>query len=409
MPADPITPGLAAAWSNTAPTVYGVASRFIAAVRAQGNQNLSSTMSATFDGVGMQGTAATVQNRAVLVTAQTTTSQNGIYVASNQGTSVNISSAFDAGGNKTHSGLVAGRLYFWGKQNGTSCTNGTQTLNENGLIVASPSGTLTFTGPASTGQTDFLNEAVLGRYSLFDAPNEFPLELVVAVTGGTSASTWWQLTSTVTTVGTSPVVFEQITVSSLDVGLEDNAWDNTAPDNRTPANATAFDNTGPGNKTPNNAAAFDNTGAENSFDPLLEAPFSMTNTPPDGKTPANAAAWDNTGATALVLQGEQPPFAGITTPASPTAADHTTTLVAGTNYLVQIGSRAAPVTITLPNPGSLAQRIEIADVSGQAATHAITVNGGTRDIETTGQTSYIIDRNDAVLALSYTGSKWKIL
>jgi hypothetical protein len=71
--------------------------------------------------------------------------------------------------------------------------------------------------------------------------------------------------------------------------------------------------------------------------------------------------------------------------------------------------RLAPVTINLPNPGSLAQRIEIADISGQGATQAITVNGGTRDIETAGQTSYTIDRNDAVLVLSYTGTKWKIL
>jgi hypothetical protein len=188
-------------------------------------------------------------------------------------------------------------------------------------------------------------------------------------------------------------VFSQITVASSDVGFEDNPYDNTAPDPKTPANATVFDNTLPQSTTI----------------PLLNAPIAMTNTAPDGKTPSTAAAFDNTAAAALVLQGEQSPVAGITTPASPTAVNHSATLVAGTNYLVQVGARLAPVTVTLPDPGSLAQRIEIADITGQAATHAITVNGGIRDIETAGQTSYTIDRNDAVLVLSYTGAKWKIL
>jgi len=389
MPADPITPGLAAAWSNSTPTIYGVPSRFTAVVRAQSNLTLAAALSGTLDGVSLQGTAATVSSRAVLVTAQSTTSQNGIYVAAAGATSVDISASFGAG-TKTQTGLTAGRLYYWSQANGYNVTNGTETLTVSGLIAASPSGTLTFQGPASTGQADQLNEAVLARLNLFDAPNEFPVELIVAVTGGTSANTWWQLTSTVTTVGTSPVIFAQITVGSLDVGLEDNPFDNTPPGAATPNNATAFDNTSPVPVMPNLSQSF-------------------VNSTPDNKTPGNAAAFDNTGATALVLQGETSPVAGITTPASPTAVDHTATLVAGTNYLVQVGARLAPVTINLPNPGSLAQRIEIADISGQGATQAITVNGGTRDIETAGQTSYTIDRNDAVLVLSYTGTKWKIL
>jgi hypothetical protein len=226
--------------------------------------------------------------------------------------------------------------------------------------------------------------------SLFDAPNEFPVELVVNVTGGTSANTWWQLTSTVTSVGSSPVIFTQITVASLDVGFEDNPFDNTPPVNATVAEAAPYDNTSPTPVMPNLSQSF-------------------VNATPDGKTPSNATAFDNTAAAALVLQGEQSPVAGITTPASPTAVIHSATLVAGTNYLVQVGARLAPVTVTLPDPGSLAQRIEIADITGQAGTHAITVNAGSRDIETAGQTSYTIDRNDAVLVLSYTGAKWKIL
>lgn len=389
MPADPITPGLAAAWSNSTPTIYGVPSRSTAVVRAQSNLTLAASLSGTLDGVSLQGTAATIASRAVLVTAQSTPAQNGIYVTASGATSVNITASF-GGGTKVVTLLTPGRLYYWFQFNGYNVTNGTETLTESGYIAASPAGTLTFQGPASTPQSDTLNEAMLARMSLFDAPNEFPVELVVNVTGGTSANTWWQLTSTVTTVGSSQIIFTQITVGSLDVGTEDNV----------------FDNTPPGAATPNNAAAFDNTSPVPVMPSLSQ---SFVNATPDGKTPGTAAAFDNTPATALVLQGETSPVAGITTPASPTAVDHTFTLVAGTNYLVQVGARLAPVTVTLPNPGSLAQRIEIADISGQGATQAITVNGGTRDIETAGQTSYTIDRNDAVLALSYTGTKWKIL
>jgi hypothetical protein len=389
MPADPITPGLAAAWSNTSPAAYGVPSRFTAAVRAQSNQSIGSTLTSTFDGVSLQGTLATVSNRAVLLTAQSTPAQNGIYVTGAGAVSVAITDSFGAG-TKTVTTLVAGRLYYWIPQNGYNVTNGTETLTVAGFIAASGAGSLTFQGPAGQSQSDSLYEAGLVRLSLFDAPNEFPVELVVNVTGGTSANTWWQLTSTVVTVGSSAITFSQITVSSLDVGAEDNPFDNTPPDTKTPSNATAFDNTQPVPVMPSLSQSF-------------------VNSTPDGKTPSLSTAFDNTPATALVLQGETSPVAGITTPASPTAVTHLATLTAGTNYLVQVGARLAPVTITLPDPGSLAQRIEIADITGQAATYAVTVNAGTKDIETAGQTSYIINRNDAVLVLSYTGTKWKIL
>lgn len=389
MPADPITPGLAAAWTPLLPTVYGVPSRFTAAVRAQSNQTIGATLTGTFDSVNLQGTLATVSSRAVLLTAQSSTAQNGIYVTGAGSVFVDISATF-GGGTKVVSGLTSGRLYYWIKSNGFTVTNGTETLTESGFITGSPGGSLTFTGPAAVFQTDSLYEAGLVRLGLFDNPNEFPVELVVNVTGGTSANTWWQLTSTVTTVNTSPVVFTQITVASLDVGFEDNPFDNTPPGAATPSNAALFDNTLPVPVMPSLSQSF-------------------VNATPDGKTPGTAAAFDNTPATALVIQGETSPVAGITTPASPTAVDHTATLVAGTNYLVQVAARLAPVTVTLPDPGSLAQRIEIADISGQGATQVITVNGGTRDIETAGQTSYIINRNDAVLVLSYTGAKWKIL
>ena len=392
MPADPITPGLAAAFTVLLPAAVGVPSRFTAAVRAQSSQTIGATLTSTFDSVNLQGTLATVSSRAVLLTAQSVTTQNGIYVTGAGSVAVDISASF-GGGTKVVTTLSMSRLYYWIQSNGYTVTNGIETLTTSGFITASSGGSLTFTGPAAQFQTDSLYEAGLVRLSLFDAPNEFPVELVVNVTGGTSLNTWWQLTSTVTSVGSSPIVFSQITVGNLDVGFEDDAFNNTVPDT----------------KTPGNNAAFDNTAPDSTSNPLLDAPSAMTNTAPDGKTPNNNAAFNDTPAAALVLQGEQSPVAGITTPASPTAVSHSATLVAGTNYLVQVGARLAPVTVTLPDPGSLAQRIEIADITGQAATHAITVNGGIRDIETAGQTSYTIDRNDAVLVLSYTGAKWKIL
>ena len=389
MPADPITPGLAAAWSNTNPTVYGVPSRFTAAVRAQSNQTIGATLTGTFDSVNLQGTLSTVSTRAVLLTLQSVTTTNGIYITGAGSVAVDISATF-GGGTKVVSSLTVGRLYYWIQSNGYTVTNGTETLTASGFITASSGGSLTFTGPAAVFQTDSLYEAGLVRLTLFDAPNEFPVELVVNVTGGTSVNTWWELTSTVTSVGSSPIVFSQITVASLDVGFEDNPFDNTPPVAATVAEAAPYDNTSPTPVMPNLSQSF-------------------VNATPDGKTPSTAAAFDNTAAAALVLQGEQSPVAGITTPASPTAVSHSATLVAGTNYLVQVGARLAPVTVTLPDPGSLAQRIEIADVTSQATTNTITVNAGSRDIETAGQTSYTIDRNDAVLVLSYTGSKWKIL
>jgi hypothetical protein len=99
--------------------------------------------------------------------------------------------------------------------------------------------------------------------------------------------------------------------------------------------------------------------------------------------------------------------AGVTTPAS-TAVAHTFPLVAGTHYFVKVGSRAAPVTVTLPDPGSDGQRIEIADLSGQGVAFPITVNAGTRQIDNLG-TSYLVNRAYAVLALVYGDGVWKIV
>lgn len=218
---------------------------------------------------------------------------------------------------------------------------------------------------------------------------------------------------------------------------------NTAPDAITASLGTAWNNgnasdisaatadgvaamTGGGasGNTVANAAAFDNTSPTPDASPLVEGWAAAPNNPPGTNTISTAAwdnnppspnnvaigaAFDNTPASGIVLQGEIGPVAGFTTPASPTAVPHTTTLVAGTNYLVQVGSRASVVTITLPDPPSLTQRIEIADTSGQAASFNVAINCGSKTISDTGTTTYTLDRDFAVLVLTYTGSNWKIL
>lgn len=204
------------------------------------------------------------------------------------------------------------------------------------------------------------------------------------------------------------------------------SWDNGNASDIASATAdgvAAMTGGGASGNTVANAAAFDNTSPTPDASPLADGWALAPNNPPSANIVANAtwdntpadpnnvtnASWDNTPATNIVLQGEVSPVAGNTTPASPTAVPHGTTLLAGTNYLVQVGSRASVVTITLPDPPSLAQRIEIADTSGQAASFNVAVNGGTKQVSDVGATTYIIDRNFAVLALSYTGSDWKIL
>lgn len=219
---------------------------------------------------------------------------------------------------------------------------------------------------------------------------------------------------------------------------------NTGPDANTVLLATAFNNTGatentggisggvadmtavePTTKSVGLGTAFDNTPPTADSSVANKGFGSVTNVAPSTNSVTVETAFDNSPptpidlsaegtftvdpATGIVLQGETSPVNGLTTPASPIGVPHTTTLVAGTNYLVQAGSRASSVTVTLPDPPSLTQRIEIADVSGQAVSFAITVNAGTKVISDTNSSTYTIDRNFAVLVLSYTGTAWKIL
>lgn len=126
-----------------------------------------------------------------------------------------------------------------------------------------------------------------------------------------------------------------------------------------------------------------------------------------GSTTSPTVAFDNNAPEQKVLTGEQAPVAGVTAPVS-TAVAHTFPLVAGTNYFVKVGTRAAPVTINLPDPGSDGQRIEVADLSGQGVTFPITVSAGTKQIEGAG-TSYLVNRAYAVLALVYADGAWKLV
>lgn len=373
-PAVPITPGLAAAWTSSASDTIRPNSFVDCVVRVQSNLASFSPVAAVLDGVDIGGPEVLKSQRLVLLTAQSTTHQNGIYEAAATGSAVAFSETYSAQGTATKTGLTAGRLYHWTRNNGLTCSNGSMTLASSGFIAASSAGTLSFTGPANVATTDLLKEAALARNALFNEPVELPAGLTARVIGGSSAGSFWVLQADVPTVGVSAVTFSLATSG-----------------NKTIANDVANNTGDPASQV---GIALDDTWTVNGA---------------DWKTPSPNNNWDNNGATNIVLQGEVSPVGGVTTPASPIAVPHGTTLVSGTNYLVQVGSRASVVTITLPDPPSLAQRIEIADTSGQAATFNVAVNCGTKQISDTGSTTYTIDRNFAVLVLSYTGSNWKVL
>ncbi len=439
-PAVPITPGLAAAWTSSASDTIRPNAFVDCVVRVQSNLASFSPVAAVLDGVDIGGPEVLKSQRLVLLTAQSTTHQNGIYEAAATGSAVAFSETYSAQGTATKTGLTAGRLYHWTKNNGLTCSNGSMTLASSGFIAASSAGTLSFTGPANVATTDLLKEAALARNALFNEPVELPAGLTARVLGGSSAGSFWVLQADVPTVGVSAVTFSLATSGNKTVANDITNNTGDAAGSKTPALQEAFTASGAGNKTVSNDVANNTVDAAGSKTTSLEAAWtvsgSTSKTPAndianntadpasqvgitlddtwtvngaDSKTPSPNNNWDNNGATNIVLQGEVSPVGGVTTPASPIAVPHGTTLVSGTNYLVQVGSRASVVTITLPDPPSLAQRIEIADTSGQAASFNVAVNGGTKQVSDVGTTTYTIDRNFAVLALSYTGSAWKIL
>jgi hypothetical protein len=253
MPADPITNPLAAAWDNTAPGAAtnadaaafsnnppasaANAARVSCIARATSNVASFSICPSTFDGVSMQGTGSTSNLRRVLLHQQTNNVQNGIYVAAPNGNTVSVTGNFTAGV-YTKTGLTVGRLYYFLLNTaGNSISNGTITLTESGYIAPNGSGALTIYGTGGNAQLNFLVEASLERALEFNEPNEFPTDLLVRVEAGTPAASypdWWRLTAPVPVIGTSPVIFEEITIGGLSAdtfGM--GAFSNTPPETKT--------------------------------------------------------------------------------------------------------------------------------------------------------------------------------
>lgn len=219
-----------------------------------------------------------------------------------------------------------------------------------------------------------------------DASGEFTAGMLVPITAGTLyAGKMFRLLTSSPTLGSTSIVYVQDPAPATVAGV---TFDNTAP-----GAATISGNT-PSNTPPSAATVagvtFDNT-----------APGAGTLT---GNTMSNTPPGQ------VVIEGEQSPVGGVTPPTPPNVVEHTETLVAGTHYTVQVGTRSAAVVIDLPDPGSSGQRIEIVDTSGQVTTYGITVDGGTKHIITPGAgLTYALPTNYAVLAIYYTGSYWKII
>lgn len=148
---------------------------------------------------------------------------------------------------------------------------------------------------------------------------------------------------------------------------------------------------------------FDNTAATAN----TVAGVEFNNAAPDGIDMAGME-FDNTPPEAMVLAGEKSPTAPIVPPDPPVSVSHETELSAAQNYRVMVGSRAAPVTVALPDPGGLNQWIEIVDASMQAVAYPITIDPGTKTIDGSGGPKNL-NLAGQVLELIYSSSGWKIL
>lgn len=210
------TPDNAAEFSNTPAAGAGVAVRLTAIARAPANLASLTTTAGIIDGVSLLGAEATRQTRPVLLTAQTTPSQNGLYVPGTTGTVVTFTGAFSGAGQYIKTGLTPDRLYYWVKGTFEASVNNDEigeTLTTSGFIRADGQGTLIFTGTANENLDGALREANLVRADVFNESMELPADTVVQVTGGTGAPRWWRLAAAVPIIGTSPVTFQQITTS----------------------------------------------------------------------------------------------------------------------------------------------------------------------------------------------------
>lgn len=208
------TPSGSATLSNTAPDGIGIGSgaRATAITRPAANLAALTSTPGTVTGVSLGGTLATRQDRLVLLTAQSTASQNGLYAVNNGGAAVSLSGAsYDGSGEYEKTGLTAGRLYYWAPGAfGTSIEGaGGVTLTAAGFIEATSGGSLTFYGAAAEGVDATLKEANLERAAAFDAAAEFLAGTIVQVSL-TSPPTWWKLSAAVATLGSSSVTFTQL-------------------------------------------------------------------------------------------------------------------------------------------------------------------------------------------------------
>lgn len=207
-----LTPGGATAFSDTAPGSLASAGRVQAWARPTSNLAALTTVAGTIAGASLRGTLATRQERLVLLTAQSTASQNGLYAVNNGGSSVSLSGAsYDGSGEYTKTGLTAGRLYYWAPGAfGTSIEGaGGTTLTEAGFIEAYSDGTLILSGAATEGVDATLKEANLERADAFNSASEFSAGTVVAVLG-TTTQTWWVLSARPATLGSSSITFTQL-------------------------------------------------------------------------------------------------------------------------------------------------------------------------------------------------------
>jgi hypothetical protein len=125
--------------------------------------------------------------------------------------------------------------------------------------------------------------------------------------------------------------------------------------------------------------------------------------------PIDGTGSDPSAPDAWVIAGEQPPSAAHVAPESPVQVSHTDTITADRNYRVLVGARAAPVTITLPNPGGDGQWVEIVDASLQASVWPVAVDPDGGEIEGLAG-PHIINMPGGVVELYHTGGgKWKVL
>lgn len=180
-------------------------------------------------------------------------------------------------------------------------------------------------------------------------------------------------------------------------------FSNTVASSKSPTSA-GFSNTGAGTKTAA-VAGFDDTEAE--VETAATAGF--TNGSPTSKTVTDWS-FDDTGADSNVVDGEVAPVSGGTVPNVLTTVAHTAPLSAGQNYGINVTTRSANVVITLPDPPSENQIVEIRDFSLQASVYKITVDPGTKKIE--GSTDdFVLDVDGQVLMLVYlsTLTQWKIV